>query len=168
MNDNKRLVAAYERLMQRIDAALERIEVRESSALHDTINRVAEDSVHLGELTREEAGLLSAWIRRDLEDAGQFLAETGSDLRTWFRFDLELVEERLLEWFGRAADRSRLEFLAFEDTIERMSHYHAGEISGPGTLACEACGAQLEHHTTAVIPACPACGHKAFNRVISD
>lgn len=164
-----RLADAYARLLERLHgpgADDQSGHPPESlPQLRTRIDRAAEDAHHLGELTREEAALLAHWARRDLADAGRYLADTGQELRAWLRFDTELVEERLLDWFGRAADQSRLERLEFEDTLERMSHYAAGEVTGPGTLACEACGERIEFRGAAAIPACPKCGHTRYERV---
>ncbi|MBS0602881.1 MAG: zinc ribbon-containing protein [Proteobacteria bacterium] len=160
-----RLAEAYARLLERLhlhDADRDASEA--TPPLRARIDRAAADAHHLGELTKEEAGLLAHWARRDLADAGRHLAETGQELGSWLRFDTELVEERLLDWFGRAADQSRLELLEFADTLERLSHYETGEVTGPGTLACEACGERIEFRGAGTIPSCPKCGHTRFER----
>jgi hypothetical protein len=82
--------------------------------LRASIEHAAEKAVELGELTREEARLIGGYLKRDLEDAGQYLTTTGQDLRAWLRFDLELLEDRMLEFLQRGVDQSRLELLAFE------------------------------------------------------
>ncbi|NJN47011.1 MAG: zinc ribbon-containing protein, partial [Candidatus Competibacteraceae bacterium] len=136
--------------------------------LQHSIEKAAAKAVELGELTREEAHVVSAYLKRDLHDAGHYLAETGHDLNTWLRFDLELIEERLLEFFAGAADKTRLELLSFSEAVERASHYSSGEITGPGTLQCDQCGEPLAFHATAVIPNCPHCGATVFSRVIDS
>ena len=138
-----KLVQAYDRMMERVKSRLVELGQAEKEVLpklQQSIEHAAEKAVELGELTREEAQLISSYLRRDLEDAGHYLAQTGRDLRDWLRFDLELIEDRLLELFRSAADRTRLEILAFQETMERVSHYHTGEITGPGTLQCDTCG----------------------------
>ncbi|MEZ5582730.1 MAG: zinc ribbon-containing protein [Candidatus Competibacteraceae bacterium] len=166
---NRKLVSAYDRMVERVKTLLDELEQAEKEALpnlHRSIEHAAEKAVELGELTREEAHQVGAYLKRDLQDAGHYLAETGHDLNTWLRFDLELIEERLLEFFASAADKTRLELLSFSETIERASHYTSGEITGPGTLQCDQCGKPLAFHATAVIPNCPACGATVFTRVM--
>lgn len=168
---HSRLIAAYERMMERVHSGLAELEQVEADALPELRRRIdeaAELSVRLGELTREEAELIGAYVRRDVEDAGHYLAETGHELKDWLRFDLELVEDRMLEWFGTAADHTRLAFLQFSDELERASHYRAGEITGPGTLRCDACGAEVALHGTSVILPCVACGGESFKRIAAD
>jgi hypothetical protein len=164
------LVEAYHRMMERVKLRLEELEQAEREALPQlraSIEHAAEKAVELGELTREEARLIGGYLKRDLEDAGQYLTTTGRDLRAWLRFDVELLEDRLLDFFQRGVDQSRLEFLmlaAGEEDAEPVE-YRGGEITGPGTLQCETCGEPIRFHAPAVIGPCPACGGLVFVRV---
>lgn len=135
-----RLVQAYNRMMERVKLRLEELEQAEREALPQlraSIEHAAEKAVELGELTREEARLIGGYLKRDLEDAGQYLTTTGQDLRAWLRFDLELLEDRMLDFFQRGVDQSRLELLAFEAPAADVEteRYHSGEITGPWYLA---------------------------------
>ncbi len=166
-NSENRLIQAYERMMDRVKAGFEDFEQAEADALpriRRSIERAAEKAVDLGELTREEAQTVGRYLRRDLEDAGRFLATTGRDLRDWLRFDLELIEDRLRNLLDVAADKTRVEMLAFEETVERAAHYRTGEITGPGTLQCDRCGKLLHFHATAHIPPCATCHGTDFHR----
>ena len=101
----RRLVQAYDRMMERVKLRLEELEQAEREALPQlraSIEHAAEKAVELGELTREEARLIGGYLKRDLEDAGQYLTTTGQDLRAWLRFDLELLEDRMLDFFSAA------------------------------------------------------------------
>lgn len=165
-----RLTEAYHHMMKRVKAHLDELEQAEKDFLpnlQQSIEHAAERSVELGELTREEAQLIGRYLKRDVEDAGHYLAKTGHDLREWLRFDLELIEERLLDLFDSAADKTRLQMLAFKETLEQASHYQTGEITGPGTLQCDNCGEQLAFYTVAPIPACPNCAGTTFSRLLS-
>jgi hypothetical protein len=164
------LTRAYHRMMERVKLRLEQLEQAEREALPQlraSIEHAAEKAVELGELTREEARLIGGYLKRDLEDAGQYLTTTGRDLRAWLRFDVELLEDRMLDFFQRGVDQSRLEFLAFEvvATDAEPVEYHDGEITGPGTLQCGTCGEPTVFHAPAAIAPCPACGGTVFVRV---
>ena len=83
-----RQVQAYQRMMERVKARIEELEQAEKAAfpiLSASIEHAAEKAVELGEITREEAQLIGSYLRRDLEDAGQYLTTTGRDLRAWLR-----------------------------------------------------------------------------------
>ena len=169
--NRNRLIKAYDLMIERVKARLEEFEQAEREALPNlqrTIEHAAEKAVELGELTHEEAQLVGGYLKRDLQDAGQYLATTGHDLSAWLRFDLALIEDRLLELFRSAADKTRLEMLAFEETVERASHYVTGEVTGPGTLQCDNCGKLLHFHATGHIPPCPQCHTTSFSRDLSD
>lgn len=164
----QKLVNAYDRMVERVKADLEetdRADPEQPSNLQGAVQRAAYLAVELNELTDDEARLLGRYVQRDLEDAGAYLASSGDeDLGTWLRFDLDLIENRLLELFQSAADRTRLEMLDFQETLERVSHYHTGEITGPGTLRCDNCGKELNFHGAAHIPPCPGCRGTVFSR----
>lgn len=167
----KSLALAYHRMLERVKLRLEALEQAEREALPQlraSIEHAAEKAVELGELTREEARLIGGYLRRDLEDAGQYLTTTGQDLRDWLRFDVELLEDRMLDFFQRGVDQSRLEFLAFEAAEASSAEpvkYRGGEITGPGTLQCEGCGEPMVFHAPAAIAPCPICGGRAFVRI---
>ena len=57
-----------------------------------------EKAVELGELTREEAQLIGNYLS-DLEDASQYLSSTDRDRRTRLQFGVELLEDRMLDFF---------------------------------------------------------------------
>ena len=167
------LAQAYNRMMERVKLRLEELEQAEQEALPQlraSIEHAAEKAVELGELTREEARLIGGYLKRDLEDAGQYLTTTGRDLRAWLRFDVELLEDRMLDFFQRGVDQSRLEFLNFAEAEAgaELVEYRSGEITGPGALQCEACGEPMIFHAPAAIAPCPACGGMIFVRISEE
>lgn len=169
--DGNRLIQAYDRMMERVKLRLEELEQLEKAAfprLYASIQHAAEKAVELGELTREEARLIGSYLHRDLEDAGQYLSSTGRELGDWLRFDVELLEDRLLDFLQRGVDQSRIDLIAFEQPEEELVEYLSGEITGPGTLQCEQCGEVVVFHTTSAIAPCPACGGKVFMRVEAE
>ena len=163
-----KLVEAYNRMMERVKTRLEELEQAEKEALprlKHSIEHAVEKAVELEELSKKEAHLIGTYLKRDLQDAGHYLANTGKELNDWLRFDTELVEDRLLDWFRSAADKTSLEMLELQETLEEESHYQTGEITGPGTLQCDTCGERLAFHTTATIPGCPKCKATTFSRL---
>jgi polyhydroxyalkanoate synthesis regulator phasin/predicted RNA-binding Zn-ribbon protein involved in translation (DUF1610 family) len=163
-----RLVDAYERMLGRTQEQIERAQNDTVPALRELLDRVKENMVELGELTREEATKVAAYVERDIQDAATYIAETGEDLRKWWRFDLELIEQRLLDAFSRVADQTSLQLSTWAERARRAGLYEAGEVAAPGTLVCTACGSALAMPRTARIPACAQCGGTSFRRAPED
>lgn len=159
----EQLQDAYNNMMTRIKTAIEEAE-EAAPALLKYIENARETAVELGELTRDEAEKLAAWLERDLQDAGQHLVSTGKELGDWLQFDINLIEERLLDALLLAADHTRMEMQQFEQELKAGPAWNAGEITGPGTLVCSNCGATTRFHATGHIPACPDCGHTVYHR----
>lgn len=163
-DSEQRATAAYNRMMARVKATLDEAGHSALPTLRQGVEKAVELAEQLGELTRDEAEKIATYLQRDLHDAGEYLATTGSDLRSWLRFDVELIEDRLLDLFGSVADRTRLELLELERQARTGPTYHSGEITGPGTLQCAECGKDIHFHATGHIPPCPACHGTHFAR----
>ncbi|MEJ2564396.1 MAG: zinc ribbon-containing protein [Gammaproteobacteria bacterium] len=160
----KKLVHAYNRMMERVKDALKHSDKNTLAALQYNIDLAKEKAVELGELSREEAERIGDYLRRDLEDAGEYLADTGSELSSWLHFDVELVEDRLWEAFTAAADQTKLAYLELAQRAQRASEFHTGEVTTVGTLRCSSCGELLHFHGTGHIPPCPKCHSTRFTR----
>ena len=164
-----RATAAYNRMMERVKTALDMTGQRTVPKLRHGIAAAVELAEQLGELTRDEAEKIAAYLQRDLHDAGEYLADTGRDLRSWLRFDVELIEDRLLDLFSAVADRTRLEWLDLEQRARgAQPPYRSGEITGPGSLLCTTCGHELHFHATGHIPPCPKCHGTTFARAMQS
>lgn len=159
-----KLVQAYNRMMERARSAFEDAESKALPTLRHSVEKARETAVELEELTHDEAEKVAYYLKRDMQDAGRHLAETGHELADWLRFDIDRVEDRLLEVFARVADRTRLEWTALQETLERDPPYHAGEVTGPGTLYCGACNEAVHFHHISRIPPCPQCGNETYRR----
>lgn len=160
----QRLAAAYNRMLERISELMEDAEDKGIPTLEEGIKQAGNKAIELGEITREEAEQLGGWIKRDMEEATQYLASGGREFAAWLKFDIGQVEDRLLDVLFSVADKTRLELAAFERAMEANNVYKAGEITGAGVLECSGCGEQSHFYETATIPACPKCGGTKFRR----
>jgi hypothetical protein len=160
---DERLTEAYERMLERAHRSLEDTG-RSASALQHIIAEAKERAVELGELTREEADRIAAYVERDMHDAATFITDSGKGLADWLQFDLQYIEDRFLEMFQNVADKTRVELAALAHRAEHANDYHTGEVTGPGTLACQMCGQALHFHKTGHIPPCPKCKGTLFRR----
>jgi hypothetical protein len=159
-----KLVHAYEELLKRTQETLEQTGKETVPRFRELLDMARDNMVELGELSREEAAKVSDYLRRDVEDVASYVAQTGEDLRDWWRFDLELMEQRMMDLFARAADQTSLQLAQWAETARQFSLYQAGEITGPGTLICDRCGAETHLVRTGRIPACADCGATRFKR----
>lgn len=159
-----KLTRAYDRMMERVRTTVGEVEKSAIPTLQHSIEAAKEKAVELGELTREEAERIAMYLRRDLHDAAEYLANTGRDLRDWLRFDLDLIEDRLRDLFSQAVDQTRVELAQLQHQTPLTREYHPGEITGIGTLLCVNCGKPIHFHTTSRIPPCPRCHGSVFVR----
>jgi hypothetical protein len=162
---SERLVHAYDRMMERIKTAIDSAEHGARPALSQLLERAQEKAVTLGEVTQEEAERIGAYLRRDLEAVADYLSGAeAQDLVSWLKFDIELIEARLLELFMSVADPTKVELMALAERARRVGEYHTGEITGIGTLHCADCGQAVQFHATGHIPPCPKCHATRFTR----
>jgi hypothetical protein len=132
--------------------------------MHKFIDAAGEKAVELEEVSREDAEKLAAYLKRDLNDASSYLSETGREWGDWLGFETTLLEAGFLELLSEAADPTTLELLKLKQDAELASIYRTGEITGPGTLACDKCGEKLHFHKAGKIPPCPKCHATVLHR----
>jgi hypothetical protein len=163
-NLDQKLIVAYDKMMARVANLLDTAEQQALPALQKNIEKAKHQAVELKEITKEESEKLAYYVRRDLHDAAEYLEQTGEELSTWLSFDLELVEERLLDVFAKVADKTRLELAQLKAQAKWSEEYHTGEITSIGTLACKACDTLVHFKKTGRIPPCPKCHQTVFVR----
>jgi len=159
-----RMTDAYERMLERVDEMLEVAEKSTLPTLRRSLDQAKEEAVELNELTREEAEKLTEYVERDMQEAAHFLVETGAEFRQWWQFDVQVIEQRMMEMFANVADKTRLELEKFANQARAASLYHTGEVAGPGTLVCNSCGKELHFHKAGHIPPCSGCQGSVFKR----
>lgn len=161
--NNDSLTTGYHRMMVRVKQALE---TPTTLSLREHIERAQVRAVELGELSEEEAERISEYLRRDLEHAAHFISDTGQGLADWLRFDLAFLEDRILEMFSVMVDQTQMELQNIAERARYATEWLSGEITGPGTLACNSCGEHLVFAQPDYIPPCPKCGSILFKRSV--
>jgi hypothetical protein len=159
-----RMVDAYDRMLKHIHDAVAEARRETVPRVRELVETARDHIVALGELTREEAAKVAGYLERDLKDAAAYIAETGEGLREWWRFDLKLMEDRMLDMFASVADQTSLQLREWAEQARQAPAYRTGEITGPGTLVCEGCGEELTFVKAGRIPPCPKCGGTGFKR----
>lgn len=150
-------IHAYERMLERSRGLL----TDAGHTARRAIETATETATELGELTREEAERIGYYLKRDIQDAAEYLAAQGGELRDWLRFDVELVEDRILDALTLLVDNTKVEL---SEWTERANEWHTGEVTGPGTLVCHACGEELHFNRPGHIPPCPKCRGSRYRR----
>ncbi|MCF6235074.1 MAG: zinc ribbon-containing protein [Gammaproteobacteria bacterium] len=163
-HNTEKLVHAYNRMLERVKALIDQAEKETSPAVQKALQAAREKAVELGEVTQEEANKVSDYLKRDLDDAAHYLKQTESQLSEWFKFELELIEIKVLELFSSMADHTREELDKLSERARKQSEWRTGEVTGIGTLHCVDCGQEMHFHSTGHIPPCPKCHKTVFKR----
>ncbi len=157
---------AYELMLERTSEGIDRLRKLEQKAepqVQQALSDAKDKAVELGELTREEADRVAEYLDRDLKAAGAWLAETGEEFRDWLGMEAALISDRLLDMFAKAADQTSIELQKLRERAA-SAEYKTGELAGPGTLICQACGESLHFKKAGHIPPCPKCSATTFKR----
>ncbi|MCP5161546.1 MAG: zinc ribbon-containing protein [Hahellaceae bacterium] len=158
----------YNRMLERAEKTIAQLEVKSWEAIKAEIDEAIEFEHDLAELTREEVDLLGAYIKRDLQQFSEYVAETGQGIREWFRMDIALVEERVREALLSIADKTQVGLLELDQKIHHdPGLYMTGEIACAGMLQCSECGYMMCLTETRHIDACHQCGSHYFKRITS-
>ncbi len=162
------LGAAYETMYERVAKRLHKVKEHTGPLLHEFIDEAKDKAVELDELTEEDAEKLTIWLKRDLDDAIDHMAETDDRLKDWLGFETTLIESALLYLLLETADKTTLQLLRMKENARLPSVYHTGEVTGPGTLICDECEEKLHFHNASRIPPCPKCHKTKFHRILID
>jgi hypothetical protein len=155
---------AYERMLHNVRVFLHDTTDDLEINLLDAIKSAKEQAVHLGELSKDEAELIGTYLRRDLQDAGEFIKQQRGELADWLRFDTHQIEHRIWEALSQVVDKTTIELQQLQEQAQLRSEWHTGEVTGPGALMCDACGEEIHFHKSGHIPPCPRCHATVYHR----
>ena len=144
----------------------------ENMSLQKALNQAKQQVTAIGEVTAEEAHEISEYIKRDINDAAEFMMDVSAEFYEWLMLDIEIIERKVMEMFLSVAEHTRIELEQFrpknagaeQKKPEQVPVYRSGEITGPGSLICECCGKAKLFLSSGQITACDACGHHRFIR----
>ena len=167
IKDREKLVAAFEHMVENVADSVRNAEAALEPTIEEMVHNAKVLARDLYALTQEEAETLAATLKRDLHKANQVLNREQRELKDWFSFDLELIEARFIDLVANAADKTWLDFRAFEEANRHLELYTSGEICNPGAFRCDACGEIVRLERTGPVPQCPTCGGDQFHRQTS-
>ncbi len=164
---SSRALEAYDRMLERVESRFADADRHTLDTLRREIDEAVEFETELKRLTRDEASLLAAYLRRDLEHLVTFAGGTGEGLKEWLQFDLSLLEHKLQELLFSIADKTRLDTLELEQKLENsdITHYLTGEVATAGMFRCVNCNHMKCLTATAQLEPCEACESHYFERV---
>ncbi len=158
----------YENMYEDVADNLHKTEDKSRPLLHKLIDDAEEKVVKLEDVTAEDGAKLGDWLKRDLDDVVNYLAETDYELKDWLGFETSFLETEMLDLLLQTADKTTVELLALKENARRASEYHTGEIAGPGTLVCDNCGEIIHFHRAGRIPPCPKCHTTSYHRGVKN
>ncbi len=162
----KHLISAYNQMMAVMRDAFEETH-QEDMTLQKALDTAKHQTVHMGEVTAEEAYAIGEYIKRDINDAAEQMMESSAEFYDWLQLDIELIERKVMELFLSVADHTRIELEQFKqeesNDIQKLT-YISGEVISPGTLMCKHCGKAKLLLSSSEISDCPACGNSQFIR----
>jgi hypothetical protein len=161
MGENK-LIEAYDDLMGHLYEAMD-------DTLHsvaDALEIAKEKTSALGGHTQEEINKIADYVMRDVEHVATSPSQQSDNnsLSEWLKFDIDLIENFALSAFMDIADKTKVKLAALEMEAKLYHPYKSGEVAGPGTFVCDACGKQIAFKSTSILPACPECKGDSFSR----
>lgn len=159
----------YDRMLERVQTRLNEMQETTLDTLREEVDKAVEVEYELEEMTREEADLLGAYLKRDLEHLLHFVDETGEGLKEWLQLDISLLEHQLADMLFSVADKTRLDTLELNQKLEDrdISQYISGEVATAGMFKCLNCGHMRCLTATSHIEPCEACGSHYYERVTS-
>ena len=165
--DSEKLIKAFDHMVEEVNQSIHKAEDALKPGVEEMVNNAQKLARDLYTLTQEESESLANTLKRDLHKANKAMNQQGKELKDWLSFDLTLVEDQFIDLIAKAADKTWLDFRAFESEDHQASIYHTGEICSAGTLSCNNCGKHVHFKKTSHIPPCADCHHTEFFRVVS-
>jgi cell division septum initiation protein DivIVA len=95
-NDREKLVAAFEHMVENVSESMHKAEEALAPTIDEMVHNAQQLAREVFTLTQEEAESLGATLKRDMHKANEAMNQQSKELKDWFSFDLELVEDRFI------------------------------------------------------------------------
>lgn len=112
--DQEKLIKAFNHMIENVNLAVHNTEELLAPAIDEMVHNSKSLAEEMHELSQEEAAFLSEAVKLEIENAQEALGEQKKELKDWLGFDLLLVEQKFLDLLDQTADKSWLNFKAFE------------------------------------------------------
>ena len=165
MSNQQNLKSAYQWMLNFVKTVIHETEDGLSLKMHYLIDTIKDKAYELNEYTREEIDTVADYLQRDISDAVGYLSDEGRELKDWLKFDVELIEERLLDQLKGAINTTNIELEQLSENAEAENLWYQGEVSGPGSFVCQNCGQTISLFHIQELPECPQCKQGMFKRI---
>ena len=165
--EKDKLVEAFDHMVDQVNQSIHKAEESLSPTIDEMVHNAQKMARDVYALTQEESEHLAKTLKKDLRNANKAMNKEGKEMRDWLAFDLALAEDRFLDLISKAADKTWLDFHAFENETHMANSYRTGEVCNAGTLSCNKCGNEIHFTKTSHIPPCAKCHGTDFYRVIA-
>lgn len=111
----KHLISAYNQIMAEMRNIFNMDRnIQNGMTLQKLLDKAKHQVVHTGKASAEEAHEIGEYIKRDVNDAAEYMMESSAEFHNWLMLDIELIERRVIESFLIAADQTRIEVEQFK------------------------------------------------------
>lgn len=157
--EGENLSGLYEKMAKELRERLEHAGEVTGEALDKAMHETREWAGKMREHYQEDIERVSQYLRRDMEAAVRRAAD-----ETRRAFDAGRLQAGFMGLVSSLAHKAGEQFERWAKSIDRHITYNTGEVTGPGTLVCTACGQEMHMEETSHIPPCPRCHHSEFHR----
>jgi len=117
--DQKRLAQAFSNMAENVNLTVHNTEELLTTTIDDMVHNAKILTEEIYNLSQEEAAFLSEAMKLEIKTANEALSEQKQEFEEWLGFDVLLVEQKFLELLEKTADRSWLDFKAFESEARK-------------------------------------------------
>jgi hypothetical protein len=115
----EKLIKAFSHMIENVNQVVHNTEELLAPTIDEMVHNSKTLAEDIHELSQEEAAFLSEALKLEIENAHQALNDQRKELKDWLGFDLLLVEQKFLDLLERTADKSWLDFKAFEEEAKQ-------------------------------------------------
>ncbi len=112
--NQKRLAQAFSSMAENVNLTVHNTEELLTTTIDDMVHNAKILTEEIYQLSQEEAAFLSEAMKLEIETANDALSEQKQEFEEWLGFDVLLVEQKFLDLLEKTADKSWLDFKAFE------------------------------------------------------
>ena len=102
------LISAYNQMIKEMQITFE-----QTDSGYITLQKALEVSkrtvLNRCEVSAEEVYEIGEFIKRDINDAAEYMMENSADFFDWLSLDIEVIERKVIDLFLAVADSTRLE-----------------------------------------------------------
>ncbi len=81
-----------------------------------SLETAQQQAVKSGKVNADEAYELGEYIKRDINDAAEYMMETSDQFYDWLALDIEVIERKVIDTFLLVANKTRIELERLQQT----------------------------------------------------